>query len=129
MGYESKIYFCRKHLISAFERDYFSSEIIAMIDMRKMGYDDEVMKFRKLFNKDTDFGIYIPSSDEEGNEIACYEIEDMYGEHIKYGNIKELINQLKEVIKKDDYWRFKLLLSMLEMFKDVPDIYVVHYGY
>ena len=58
MGCESKIYFCRKHLISAFERDYFSSEIIAMIDMRKMGYDDEVMKFRKLFNKDTDFGIY-----------------------------------------------------------------------
>ena len=71
----------------------------------------------------------IPSSDEEGNEIACYEIEDMYGEHIKYGNIKELINQLKEVIKKDDYWRFKILLSMLEMFKDVPDVYVVHYGY
>jgi hypothetical protein len=127
MGYESRIYFCREY---NFPEPIHHSEIIAMIDMCKMGYSDTVMKFRNCFDVETTFAIYIPGCDEDGNEIMIDETEDKYGDRIKYASdVDELYNLAMKMAEENDYWRFNILKGMIENFKEYPDIKIVHYGY
>ena len=127
MGYESRIYFCREY---NFPEPIHHSEIVAMIDMCKMGYSDTVQRFKKCFDVETTFAIYIPGCDEEGNEIMVDEIEDKYDERIKYASDTERLYELAtKMAEEDDYWRFNILKGMIEKFKEYPDIKIVHYGY
>lgn len=137
MGYESKIYFCRRYNHSYLNKKYHPSEIIAQIDMCKMGYSDAIIKFRNLFNKETDFTLFINDyNDETEREEWMDVIEDRYGDRLCYGDITELRKQMSNVIKESEengqpYWRFYLLYDMLKSFEKNggEDIYVVHYGY
>ena len=134
MGYESRIYFVRKYGTKCYTKgleNYYISEIIAEITMCKMGYSDEVNQFTKLFDTEIDFTLYLPDSDDEGNEIVKDRVDDSYGVHMKYGDCHKLRKQMKKILKsKDgDYWRFKVLYKMLKAFEEFEDVYVVHYGY
>lgn len=127
MGYESKIYFCREY---NFPDPIHHCEIVAMIDMCKMGYFDTVQKFLKCFDTETKFSLYIPGCDEDGNEVMVDEIEDKYGARLKYASNVQLLHTLAiQMAEEDDYWRFPILASMIEKFKCYPDVKIVHYGY
>ena len=127
MGYESRIYFCQEY---NFPEPIHHSNIVAMIDMCKMGYSDAVMRFRNCFDTETKFAIHISGCDENGNEIMVDEIEDMYGARIKYASdVDKLYNLAVKMAEEDDYWRFNILKGMIEKFKDYPHIKIVHYGY
>lgn len=127
MGYESRIYFCHEY---NFPEPIHHSAIVAMIDMCKMGYSQTVHSFIKCFDTETTFSIYIPGCDEEGNEIMVDEIEDMYGDRIKYASDTERLYELAtKMAEESDYWRFDVLKGMIEKFKEYPHIKIVHYGY
>lgn len=127
MGYESRIYFCHDY---DFPEPIHHSSIIAMIDMCKMGYSDSVMKFRNCFDTETEFSIYIPGCDKDGNEIMVDEITDCYGSRLKYASdVENLYQYVKQMADEDDYWRFNILKGMIEKFKEYPHIKIVHYGY
>lgn len=130
MGYESKIYFVRDYGVGN-KNGLTDSTTVAMIDMGKMGYKGEIEKFKKLFDVETPFNLYVVDYDELTgceNYMAVY--EDKYGDRLKFAQIDDLIKQIDKVIKEvPDYIRFKQLKGMLKAFKDDPEIYVVHYGY
>lgn len=122
MGYESKIYFCKSYKYSMKEGSIGQCEIVATIDMGKMGYGyyDDITSFVRAFDTETPFSIY-----DEVNEI-----EDCYGNRLCYGDKEILYQKMKEIAKNHSGCvRFKWLRDMLKTFKDDPDIYVVHYGY
>jgi len=128
MGYESKIYFCEEYNFP--ENKIHHSQIIAMIDMCKMGYSSSVEDFLQCFDTETTFSIYIPGCDEEGNETMVDEIEDMYGARLKYASdVEELYQCAKQMANESDYWRFDLLKGMIKKFKKYPNVKIVHYGY
>lgn len=132
MGYESKFYAVRDYgFKSSNNTPYTCSEIVASLDMSKMGYSNTVTEFLDLFDTETPFTIYIGDCDEDGNEVMMEVHEDRYGVPLNYmSDIKKGITQVKKMIKEDDYWRFKLLLNFLKMFEECPEnIYIVHYGY
>ena len=127
MGYESKIYFCREY---NFPNPIHHCEIIAMIDMCKMGYSDTVQKFLKCFDTETEFSLYVPGCDEDGNEVMADEIEDKRGARLKYASNETLLHTLAiQMAEENDYWRFPILASMIEKFKCYPGVKIVHYGY
>lgn len=128
MGYESKFYAVKEY---DFPKDIHHSQIIATLDMCKMGYDDDVVAFRKLFDTETPFSIYIYDYDTETEEEKYMDvIEDKYGDRLKYiSNKKKGIEILKRIIDNDNYWRFKILLEFMRTFADYDDVYIVHYGY
>ena len=127
MGYESRIYFCQEY---NFPEPIHHSQVIAKLDMCKMGYSDTVQRFLKCFDTETTFSIYMEGSDENGNEIMVDEIEDRYGARLKYASdVEELYKRAKQMAAEDDYWRFNILEDMIRAFKDYPHVKIVHYGY
>lgn len=119
MGYESKFYAVKEYVCP---KDT-SFQIIATLDMGNMGYDDDVLTFRKLFDTETPFSIYMYDHDMDV-------IEDEYGDRLKYiSNKKNGIEMVKKIVDNDNYWRFKLLLEFMRTFADYDDVYIVHYGY
>lgn len=129
MGYESKFFAVREY---QFPKDgLHHSDVIATLDMCKMGYEDEIMDFRNLFDTETPFTIRMFEYNPETEEEEMMEVhEDKYGEALKYITDKRKgIELIKNVMDKDDYWRFKLLLEFMKMFADYDDVYIVHYGY
>ena len=132
MGYESKFYAVKKYDFKATkDLKYDASEIIATLDVSKMGYSDNVNKFLSLFDKEAPFMLWIDGYDSEKEaEVMVYTHEDRYGEPITYiTDKKKGIKLLKEIIKEDDYWRFDLLLRFMKAFKDHDDVYICHYGH
>jgi len=129
MGYESKFYAVKSYDFP--ENGLKHSEIIATLDMCNMGYDDDVMTFRKLFDKETPFFIYMYDYDPETEEEKYMPvIEDRYRDRLKYiSNKKRGIEMVKKIIDNDNYWRFKILLEFMKTFADYDDVYIVHYGY
>ena len=131
MGYESKFYACRDYGFKWSDEKYNASEIVASLDVSKMGYSDTVTVFLNLFSIEAPFGIYLPDYDEETEmEKMMYVHEDKYGAPLCYlSDIDEAITLAIQMYNEDRYWRFKLLIKFLEAFKDEEDIYIVHYGY
>lgn len=138
MGYESKIYIVNvlshKHTVinPDTQKPYLDKngepmidngygQIVAMIDMCKMGYDNG---WRELFTKEIDYQIYAENGNESTNK-------DCYGEHIKSGDINAIIAWLENQIKKDNYRRLKPLLYLLKAFnpEEWDDLQVLHYGH
>ena len=68
--------------------------------MCKMGYDDDVVTFRKLFDTETPFSIYMYDYDSETEEEKYMDvIEDKYGDRLKYiSNKKKGIEMVKRMI-------------------------------
>lgn len=129
MGYESKIYFVEEYSFP--ENKIHCSRIISMIDMSKMGYSDTVLNFRKCFDTETTFSLYLDGYDSE-NEIECMvdTIEDKYGKRLCYASDKErLLDCAIEMEKEDNYRRFKQLRKLLQAFIDDDSVKIVHYGY
>lgn len=129
MGYESKFFAVREY---QFPKDgLHHSDVIATLDMCKMGNEDEIMDFRNLFDTETPFTIRMFEYNPETEEEEMMEVhEDKYGETLKYITDKRKgIELIKNVMNKNDYWRFKLLLEFMRMFADYNDVYIVHYGY
>lgn len=126
MGYESRFYAIRKYSVGADKDKYYPCEIIAMLNMCKMGAGE----FLDLFDTEAMINLWLPGFDEDGNEIMTEQHEDKYGDPIKYiTDIDEGIRMVHGLIAEDNYWRFELLLQFLEMFKDKEDVLICHYGY
>ena len=131
MGYESKFFAVKKYVIPSSIDGYNASEIVASLDMCKMGYSSLVTELLGLFNNKADFALMLPSYDEEKEaEVITDRIDDQYGAPICYIEDKErAIEIVKQLEKQDNYRRFRFLRKFIKMFKDDNDIYICHYGY
>ena len=129
MGYESKVYICSR--ISNIGHIY--NEVIAAVDMRKMGYNTG---WCDLFNKklNGDFlGFDYDNSINQDWEST--ELLDAYDEPMMYADIdtvKEWVN--KQIENGDDYRRLFVLKAVLDSFDNTQwesnraKLIVVHYG-
>ena len=91
-----------------------------------------------MFDTETPFSIYIDTCDDDGNEIMADEIEDRYGERLRYCNDKKaLLRQANKIIKEEEkkygegkgYWLFYVMREMIKSFAEQDNIRIVHYGY
>ena len=130
MGYESKVYICSRISNNA----YIYNEVIAAVDMCKMGYDTG---WRDLFNKklDGDF-LGFDHDNPRNQDWENTELLDAYDEPMMYADIdtvKEWVN--KQIENADDYRRLFVLKAVLDSFdktrweSDRAKLIVVHYGY
>ena len=130
MGYESKVYICSRISNNA----YIYNEVIAAVDMCKMGYDTG---WRDLFNKklDGDF-LGFDHDNPRNQDWENTELLDGYDEPMMYADIdavKEWVN--KQIENGDDYRRLFVLKAVLDSFdktrweSDIAKLIVVHYGY
>ena len=130
MGYESKVYICSR--IS--NTGYIYNEVIAAVDMCKMGYDTG---WAELFNKklDGDF-LGFDHDNPRNQDWENTELLDAYDEPMMYADIdavKEWVN--KQIENGDDYRRLFVLKAVLDSFdktqweSDRAKLIVVHYGY
>ena len=130
MGYESKIYIVERHDASWTETGA-SALVIASYDLCKMGYDAQ--EFFGAFTKETDYGLYMPVCDADGNETMGYVYEDCYGDHLKSGELETVLSALESCEAREHYRRLPPAIAMLKAFiadKDAwGDLQVVHYGY
>ena len=121
MGYESKVYVVRK------SRYFDYNEVIAMVDLSKMGYWKYNGKtFRDLFTLPLEGEMYR----DDGNTL--FE-KDCYDDDIEGAHIEDVLEWLREFNQHEDYWRAKAFQAMLESFseyrEDLRDLYCYHYGY
>ena len=130
MGYESKVYICSR--IS--NTGYIYNEVIAAVDMCKMGYDTG---WAELFNKklDGDF-LGFDHDNPRNQDWENTDLLDAYDEPMMYADIdavKEWVN--KQIENGDDYRRLFVLKAVLDSFdktrweSDRAKLIVVHYGY
>lgn len=121
MGYESCFYVVEKHAnIKDDDIGYFFAEKIAMFDMCKVpALYDRIKHYPK-----TESFIYAA----DGNTRM---IEDDYGERLIEIPVTTMINILEELIKVDQYRRYKPFLQMLKGFdlSEWKDLVVLHYGH
>ena len=130
MGYESKVYICSR--IS--NTGYIYNEVIAAVDMCKMGYDTG---WPDLFKKklDGDF-LGFDHDNPRNQDWENTELLDGYDEPMMYTDIdtvKEWVNN--QIENGDDYRRLFVLKAVLDSFdktrweSDRAKLIVVHYGY
>ena len=130
MGYESKVYICSRISNNA----YIYNEVIAAVDMCKMGYDTG---WPELFNKklDGDF-LGFDHDNPRNQDWENTDLLDAYDEPMMYADIdavKEWVN--KQIENGDDYRRLFVLKAVLDSFdktrweSDRAKLIVVHYGY
>lgn len=130
MGYESKVYICSR--IS--NEVYIYNEVIAAVDMCKMGYDNG---WCDLFtNKlDGDF-LGFDHDNPRNTDWEDTELLDAYDKPMMYADIdtvKEWVD--KQIADGDNYRRLFVLKAVLDSFdkthweSDRAKLIVVHYGY
>ena len=129
MGYESKLYICRR--IEA--KELIFNEVLTAVNMCTMDSD-----FRVLFKNKLD-GDFL-GMDSEKSEFGKYEeltngraLTDDYGDELKYASLTDVLNWCDKHID-EDYWRITVLREILFTFKwyspiDLDKLIVVHYGY
>ena len=130
MGYESKVYICSR--IS--NNTYIYNEVIAAVDMCKMGYDSG---WAELFSKKLDGAFLGFDHDNPRNQDwENTELLDAYDEPMMYADIdtvKEWVNN--QIENGEDYRRLFVLKAVLDSFdktrwgSDRAKLIVVHYGY
>lgn len=130
MGYESKIYIVERHDAPWWDTGA-SAEVIANFDLCNMGYSNT--EFYNAFKTETDYGLYMPTCDAEGNEVMDYVYKDCYGAHLKSGTLEDVLRALEICEERDHYRRLPPVIAALKQFiaeKDEwGDLQVVHYGY
>lgn len=134
MGYESKLYICKRIKIPD-EVSY--NEVLATMNMCVM--DSE---FRTLFDKKLDgdfFGMDGAMSrfNQQGDEDEPKFVDD-YGDELKYTSLDRVLGWCDEYMDNTDefpYWRIAVLQEMLASFDihfkrlNSEQLIVVHYGY
>lgn len=133
MGYESRIYFV-KNLVGSkclAHEGVGHSDMVASIDLCKLGCSATIDEFLDAFSEETPFAITIPDYDAEtGKEVLMDIIEDKYGDRICYAPDKEYLYELaNRLCEEIDYDRLRIFRDMLKTAKDSEDIYIVHYGW
>lgn len=130
MGYESKVYICNRIR----NNTYIYNEVIATVDMCKMGYDSG---WAELFSKklDGDF-LGFDHDNPRNQDWENTELLDAYDEPMMYADIdtvKEWVNN--QIENGEDYRRLFVLKAVLDSFdktrwgSDRAKLIVVHYGY
>lgn len=121
MSYESKIYFVKPYDFESFEtKNFKASRTIATIDVSALGGNYSV-NFYDAFDTVCDFVV------NDGDEELT---EDKYGKSLKYASdVKAVLHAVMGMRVEFDYYMLAPLMSMLEAFKDIPDIKVVHFAY
>lgn len=130
MGYESKVYICNRIR----NNTYIYNEVIAAVDMCKMGYDSG---WAELFSKklDGDF-LGFDHDNPRNQDWENTELLDAYDEPMMYADIdtvKEWVNN--QIENGEDYRRLFVLKAVLDSFdktrwgSDRAKLIVVHYGY
>ena len=130
MGYESKVYICNRIR----NNTYIYNEVIAAVDMCKMGYDSG---WAELFSKklDGDF-LGFDHDNPRNQDWENTELLDAYDEPMMYADIdtvKEWVNN--QIENGNDYRRLFVLKAVLDSFdktrweSDRAKLIVVHYGY
>ena len=134
MGYESKLYVCKRVKIGEWP---CYNEVLAAMNMGKMDSD-----FVRLFDEKLDgdfFGMdgamsrFDQRDDEDGPKLV-----DNYGDELKYTSLDRVLSWCDEYMDNTDefpYWRIAVLQEMLASF-DIhfkqlynEQLIVVHYGY
>lgn len=126
MGYESKVYICKRH---TYENVGAWNEVIAAMNMVKMGHN-----FYELFATRLDGDFYgmdgaMSRFVQHGDE-AEPELVDNYGDPLTYAPLVDVLkwcNEAMEQPTKYIYWRIAVLQKLLETLQG-PDMIVVHYG-
>lgn len=134
MGYESKLYICKR--IKTGEGSCYN-EVLAAMNMGKMGSD-----FVQLFDKKLDGDFYGMDGDMSRFDQQADEDEpklvDNYGDELKYTSLDRALSWCDEHMENTDefpYWRIAVLQEVLASF-DIhfkqlynEQLIVVHYGY
>ena len=120
MAYESRVYVVNVHRHQINENVIYA-EIIAVVNMSKMGYDNG---WKNLFTTNIDYKLFKDDGDTEFNT-------DEYGEHMKSCSIDHVIKWLEERMQHDSYRRLPVLYGLLKSFTEDswPNIEIVHFGY
>ena len=133
MGYESKLYICKRSKLGTI----VANEVLAAMNMSKMDGD-----FVRLFDENLDgyfFGMDGDMSrfDQQGDEDEPM-LVDNYGEEMKYTSLDRVLGWCDEYMDNTDefpYWRIAVLQEMLASF-DIhfkrlysEQLIVVHYGH
>lgn len=128
MGYESKLYIVNRHDFRP-SYDHVWGEIVATFDLSKMGYSNH--EFYDAFTKEIDYEFYLPTCDDNGNEVMDFVNTDCYGTHMKSADLKTVIRALEICEERDHYRRLPPLIAMLKAFDESEwdELQVVHYGY
>lgn len=134
MGYESKLYICKRIKIGEWS---IYNNVLAAMNMSKMCSD-----FVQLFDKKLDgdfFGMdgFMSQFDQRDDEDEP-KLVDNYGDELKYASLDRVLGWCDEYMNSTDefpYWRIAVLQEMLASF-DVhfkrlngEQLIVVHYGY
>lgn len=124
MGYERKLFIVREyhHIHPHGEVECWADDI-AMLDICKDYALDDV-RWRKA----------------EGDLLDTFDMDteiktDMYGDHIKSADPKDVLKVLKKSYEHSHYWREKLMIDMIESVlrtdneDDLSDIKIYSFGY
>lgn len=134
MGYESKLYICKRIKIS--EEPYYN-EVLSSMNMSKMDSD-----FVQLFDEKLDGNFFgmdgVMSRFNQRDDEGRPKLVDNYGDELKYTSLDSVLSWCDEYMENMDefpYWRIAVLQEILESF-DIhfkqlynEQLIVVHYGY
>lgn len=134
MGYESKLYICKRIKIG--EGPCYNG-VLAAMNMSKMDSD-----FVQLFDNKLDgdfFGMdgFMSRFDKRDDENET-KLVDNYGDELKYTSLDRVLSWCDEYMENTDefpYWRIAVLQEMLASFDihfkrlNSEQLIVVHYGY
>lgn len=134
MGYESKLYICKRIKIG---EELCYNEVLAAMNMSKMDSD-----FVRLFDTKLDgdfFGMdgFMSRFEQQDDEDEPNLVDD-YGEEMKYTSLDRVLGWCDEYMDNTDefpYWRIAVLQEMLASFDihfkrlNSEQLIVVHYGY
>lgn len=134
MGYESKLYICKRIKIG---EGLCYNEVLAAINMSKMDGD-----FVRLFDENLDgdfFGMdgRMSRFNQQGDEDEPKLVDD-YGDELKYTSLDGVLSWCEEYINNATgycYWRVPVLRNILASFTTSLKLFnseqmiVVHYGY
>ena len=131
MGYESRIYFVRRYDHIKDDNGYYHSNIVASLEMFKMGYDEYTDNILKAFDTPTDFTLWLPECNENYEEVMQEVNEDKYGKHLMYASNKEALYKAVKIANANNpyYPYFNVFEKLVEQFKGWDNIYIVHYGH
>lgn len=134
MGYESKLYICKRN---KFGEDPFYNVVLAAMNMGKMDSDFVQLFDKKLdgdfFGMDGSMSRFDQRDDEDEPKLV-----DNYGDELKYTSLYSVLSWCDEYMKNTNefpYWRIAVLQDMLASFdthfKQIRNerLIVVHYGY
>lgn len=119
MGYESKLVVARP--FEGPDGKVTGYDTIAVINLGAM--QNAFFAIEETFPNELETEIFLEGS---------YKIEDCYGEHLRYGNVRSVLRTLHACEAQCHYRRSDMAINLLKSFTTSEwddDIMVIHYGY